>query len=181
MGMMVRAGRVLALTIAVAAVLAACGGDDETSAVATTTEGPTCTLPDGSVDRFGRSCDNPMPEVLAAETLTVRVTAEQAGLGCTASKERAGLEVGNDSRLTVEDGEGTIVGTATFQLSPGLEPGVDTCDWTAVVPDVPTDADFYRLEAVGELATVSRAELVDESWSVELVISVTGSVTVGGP
>ena len=112
-------------------------------------------------------------------TLTVRVTADQAGLGCTRSTAMSGLTIGNDTRLTVSDEEGTVVGTGTFHLSPGLVEGVDTCDWTAEAVEVDTSAGYYTLDAGGELGTFSRQELESTSWASELRITVTGDVVAG--
>jgi hypothetical protein len=138
-----------------ALALAACGGGgDDDEAAASTTE----------------------PQ---DETLTARVTADQSGFGCTQAVELSGLSVGTDLRLTVTDEEGTTIGTGTFALSPGLTPGVDTCDWTAVVRDVTADADFYNLDADGELATFSRDELEAVDWEPELRITVSGDVVEG--
>jgi len=109
------------------------------------------------------------------QTLTVQVTAEIAGIGCTLPTGRAGF-AGTSSRLTVTDDAGTVVGTGTFELSPNA----DSCDWTTTIDDIPADADFYRLEhAGGELATLSADELGPGLWSVDLHIDVLGDVTVG--
>ncbi len=116
------------------------------------------------------------PEEAEPVALTVQVTAAQAGFGCTASKERAGVDVGNGSRLTVTDEDGDVIGTGTFDLSPGLERGVDTCDWTATA-EVPEDAGFYQLDAGGDLGTFSAAELAP-SWDVALHITTSGDVQV---
>lgn len=113
----------------------------------------------------------------ATETLWVRVTAEKVGLGCVTTMERArrsGLDVGNDSRLTVRDGDGTALGTGTFNLSPGAE----TCDWTAEVADVPADVDFYELDVGATLATLSRSEVESARWRVDLHVTYGGDVRV---
>lgn len=134
------------ITAALAALtLAACGGS-------------------GSDDAAEAEAD---PEPV---TLTVRVTAEQVGWGCTTSTGRSGLDVGNGSRLTVTDGSGDVIGTATFDGTFGAA----VCDWTATV-EVPDDAGFYRLDAGGELGTFSAEELAP-SWRARLNISVTGDV-----
>ena len=114
-----------------------------------------------------------------SETLTVRVTADQSGLGCTRSTELSGTSIGNDARLSVTDEDGTVVGTGTFALSPGLTAGVDTCDWTAEATDVDAGADFYTLDVGGELATFSQAELDQVAWAPELRITVAGDVVAG--
>jgi hypothetical protein len=104
----------------------------------------------------------------------VRVTAEEVGSGCTASTARSGLGVGEGARVVVEDGEGTVLGTGTFQVTPSHE----SCDWIADVTRIDAAADFYRFDAGGELVTVSRAELEQTDWLVEVHIDVTGAVTL---
>jgi hypothetical protein len=138
---------------ALAAVLVGCGGDDDST--------------DGN------------PGVASAEaetvTLDVQVIAEEAGLGCTTSTARAGFD-GTGSRLTVTDDDGTVIGTGTF----GLSYNADSCNWTATVDDVPVGAGFYRLTTPnGELATIAESALGPGArWTVDLAISVTGSITV---
>lgn len=121
---------------------------------------------------------DPVSQQAQAETvtLTVRVIADTTGTaGCTQAMQLSGVQVGNDSRLTVTDSDGSTIGTGTFNLSPGLEPGVDTCDWTATA-EVPNAADFYNLDASGQLASYSRSELESTAWSVDLNINVRGDI-----
>lgn len=123
----------------------------------------------------------PRPDASAEPTtknLTVRVVADQSGFGCTQSTERSGTDVGSGGRLTVKDEAGDVVGTGTFDLSPGLEFGVDICDWTAVAAEVDDSAEFYSLESGGELATVSASELGASGWRVTLYIGVDGTVQI---
>lgn len=109
------------------------------------------------------------PDEIAA--LTVRVTAEQV-VGCIEATTRSGLDVGNGSQLVVSDGSGAVLVTGTLDLTRGAE----ICDWTAVV-DVPVDAEFYVIDAGGELATVSAEDMAND-WSVDIHIGITGTVTV---
>lgn len=149
----------VALTaIALAAGCAGSGGDDATPpAPATTTT--TTTTPPPSID------------------MTVRVTANKSGWsGCYTSTKASGLDIGNDSRVTVTDEAGRPLSVATMQLSPGLTPGVDTCDWTVEFGPVSGAADFYRVYAGGELVTVSGDELRDLEGSVTVNIGVNGTV-----
>jgi hypothetical protein len=111
----------------------------------------------------------------STETLTVQVTAEQAGLGCVDSMQNSGLNVSTGGRITVTDGDGATVGTATFEISPGLEVGVDICDWTAIMA-LPTDRDFYVLDSGGEMLTLSQAELAERDWAVSAHIAINGDV-----
>jgi hypothetical protein len=107
------------------------------------------------------------------ETLTVRVTAEVVGFGCMQSP------VFNDSRLTVDDQDGRVIGSGVFSLSPGLTEGVDTCDFTAEVKELRADAGFYVLDVDGdELVTLSRSEIERDDWSIRLHVSGSGEVQV---
>lgn len=133
------------ILLALLLTVAACSSDDdpETAEATTTTE------------------------AAAAETVTVRLVAEVVGLSCAGT-----TPIGNGSQLVILDPAGTRLGVGTFQLSPGLTPGVDTCDWTAEVPDVEPGHDLYVLEADGEeLATV---DLVEADWQVVLLADGSG-------
>jgi hypothetical protein len=115
----------------------------------------------------GEKAEQTTTTVTPMEDVTVRVVAQIVGLGCTGT-----APVGKGSQLVVLDPSGTRLGIGTFDLSPGLVFGVDTCDWTAVVEDVPADFDVYVLEGDGEeLATVDLAAM---GWSVDLVAGVSG-------
>ncbi|MGH2475092.1 MAG: hypothetical protein ACRDIL_07485 [Candidatus Limnocylindrales bacterium] len=138
--------RTLGMVSALALALIACGGGDDDTTTATT--------------------------ALENTNVLVRVTAEEAGSGCTASTALSGLGVGEGARVVAEDGEGNVLGTGTFQLTPSHE----SCDWIADVTGIDASADLYRFDAGGELATVSRAELEQTDWMVEVHIDVTGSV-----
>lgn len=108
-------------------------------------------------------------ETTAPETVdvTVRLVAEQVGLGCSRT-----APIGNDSQLVILDPSGTRLGVGTFQLSPGLTKGVDTCDWTAVAREIDPSYNLYVIEGDGqELATV---DLAERDWKVELLAGVGG-------
>jgi hypothetical protein len=140
--------RTLGVASALALALTACaGGDDDTTSATTGLE---------------------------KSNVLVRVTAEEVGSGCAASTALSGLAVGEGARVVVEDGEGTVLGTGTFQVTPSHE----SCDWIADVTGIDAAADFYRFDAGGELATVSRAELEQTDWLVEVHIDVMGAVTL---
>jgi hypothetical protein len=103
----------------------------------------------------------------AVETLEVRVVADRSGLGCSGVSP-----VGNGDRLEVRADDLTA-GVGTFQLSPGAE----ACDWTASADDLPADADFYRLLGDGtEMMTLSRAEMEERGWRIELRARVDRSI-----
>jgi hypothetical protein len=132
---------------------------------------------DRSFRSFGRCVSLEQGDVLALDVGagTHQVSAQQSGLsGCAAATTKAGFG-GNESRVTVSDGTGDVVGTGTFDLSPGLVKGVDTCDWTAVVRDVSTDADFDTFNTGNDLGTVSRSELEREDWEAWLAIDLNAS------
>jgi hypothetical protein len=140
--------RTLGMAGALALALVACGGGD-----------------DG---------DTTAPTGLKTTNVLVRVTADDAGSGCTESTALSRLDVGDGARVVVEDGEGTVLGSGTFELTPSHE----ACDWIADVAGIDASADIYRFDAGGELATVGRAELEQTDWLVAVHIGVTGSVTL---
>lgn len=106
----------------------------------------------------------------ASETLTVRITAEEVGFGCTASTAASGTDVGNGGQLTIEDQEGVAIGTGTFELS------ATQCDWSATAEV--TEAEFYRLSSGVEMVTLSQAEMDAADWQVNLHIGLRGAVEV---
>jgi hypothetical protein len=129
-------------------MLAACGGDG-----------------DGDGDATEAADEAP-----AEVPLSVRVTAEQI-LGCTEALTRSGLDVGVGSQLTVKNEDGTVIGADILELTDGAA----SCDWSTAV-FVRSDAEFYAIEAGGELATVSRSDLEENDWQVSMRISITGTV-----
>jgi hypothetical protein len=133
---------------ALALALVACGGGDDGGATA--------------------------PTGLDTTNVLVRVTADDDGSGCTESTALSRLDVGDGAHVIVEDGEGTVLGSGTFELTPSHE----ACDWIADVAGIDATADIYRFDAGGELATVGRAELEQTDWLVAVHIGVTGSVTL---
>lgn len=126
----------LSATACALVLVAGCGGDDLQAGSTTTTEA-------------------------ATQEVTVHLVADIVGLGCTAT-----APVGNGSQMVVLGPDGTRLGVGTFELSPGLTPGEDTCDWTATADGIPADFDVYVIEGDGvELATV---DLEQSGWTVEL-------------
>ena len=140
--------RTLGMAGALALALVACGGGD-----------------DG---------DTAAPTGLEITNVLVRVTADDDGSGCTESTALSRLDVGEGARVFVEDGEGTVLGSGRFELSPGHE----SCDWIADVTGIDATADIYGFDAGGELATVSGDELEQTDWLVAVHIDVTGNVTL---
>lgn len=102
------------------------------------------------------------------QKFTVRIVAEQAGLGCVGSAPISGT----DSRVTVKDQSGKVIGTGTFVATPGTE----ACDWTADV--TPSEhSDFLVLEGdKGKLATLTGADVKD--GTVRLETNSLGDITV---
>jgi hypothetical protein len=121
----------------------------------------------------GDDADTTAPTGLDTTNVLVRVTADDDGSGCTESTALSRLDVGDGARVVVEDGEGTVLGSGTFELTPSHQ----SCDWIADLTGIDATADNYRFDAGGELATVSRAELEQTDWLVAVRIGVTGSVT----
>jgi hypothetical protein len=116
----------------------------------------------------GRGEADAPPPTSQPLAITVRVTAQRAGFGCTATNP---IE-GTGSRLVVSDSSGTRVAVGTFELSEGAE----SCDWTTKVT-IPEPGGLLTLTGSGgELATVAPDDYSD--GQVTLVGNISGKVTV---
>lgn len=104
------------------------------------------------------------PAEPAEQRLEVQVQADQRGIGCFQSPVKGG------DQLTVADADGTTIGTATFDKTPGSA----SCDWTATLT-VP-ESDFYRLSTSEPLVTVKASEVA--GGRVLLHVNTQGSVSV---
>lgn len=121
---------------------------------------------------FGGACsddDDPAASATSSsasavvDDLTVRVVAENPGLGCTGT-----APIGNGSQLVVLDAVGDRLGVGTFDLTPGA----DVCDWTATVEDLPANTGLVVLE--GDRDELITVDLSTHGWLVELAATLRG-------
>lgn len=143
--------RLLAAPICAALLLLGCGDDQADEPETTTTT---------------------EPELVDVE---VHITATIAGFGCVQAVERSPFNIGNGLRVNLEDGTGEMLGVGTFEATPGVE----TCDWTAEIEDVPVDAGFYTAAAGAEMLTLSQEEMEATDWVMRGHIEIDGDVTPG--
>lgn len=82
-------------------------------------------------------------------------------------------DIGPGTSVTVKSGDGKTLGAVKLGDGEPSSNGVQAahCDWTASVPEVPADADFYVIEVAsrGE-TTLSREVLAANKWTVDLAL-----------
>lgn len=152
------ADRVRRIILAGTLVLAACGGNGEQADTTTTTTTTTTTEATATT--------------VETRTVTVRVTGEVLFSGCAQAMDRSDLDIGNGARVTLEDGTGETLGVGTFQPTDGAE----SCDWSATIPGVPSDRDFYRATAGNEVITMDRRDMGRRSWRMVVHVDSLGNV-----
>lgn len=100
----------------------------------------------------------------ASRTLTVHVLADQPGIGCFQTPISAA------DRLVVEDGSGSVLGSAQVKKTPHT----GSCDWTSHV--TVTSASVYRLGTdQHRLITINSTDIRPDGL-VELRVDATGAV-----